>query len=161
MKVLSVTQPWASLIAIGAKKIETRSWPTKFRGRIAIHASKRFTSDDKDTCNFDPFRNALGEAYGWNPKCFKGVHLVDPNVLPTGVILCTAELYDCQSIWYSPDIQNTRDWVYDILEKERAFGDFSAGRFGWFLRDVRPLPEPIPAKGSLGLWDFDVPEVAP
>lgn len=40
IKALTLYQPWATLIAIGAKKIETRSWDTKYRGPLAIHASK-------------------------------------------------------------------------------------------------------------------------
>lgn len=42
MKALSLTQPWATLVAIGAKKIETRSWSTSYRGPVAIHASKGY-----------------------------------------------------------------------------------------------------------------------
>jgi hypothetical protein len=38
MKGLTLTQPWATLVAIGAKRIETRSWPTRYRGLLAIHA---------------------------------------------------------------------------------------------------------------------------
>ena len=41
MKALTLWQPWASLIAVGAKTIETRSWSTKYRGPLAIHAAKR------------------------------------------------------------------------------------------------------------------------
>ena len=39
MKVLTLTQPWATLVAIGAKRIETRSWATKYRGPLLIHAA--------------------------------------------------------------------------------------------------------------------------
>ena len=42
MKALSVTQPWATLIATGQKQIETRSWGTRYRGPLYIHAAKRF-----------------------------------------------------------------------------------------------------------------------
>ena len=42
MKALSLTQPWASLVVIGAKCYETRSWATNYRGPLAIHASKGF-----------------------------------------------------------------------------------------------------------------------
>lgn len=41
MKALTVTEPWATLIAIGAKRIETRSWPTEYRGPVAIHSRAR------------------------------------------------------------------------------------------------------------------------
>lgn len=40
MKAITIRQPWAGLIAVGEKVYETRSWPTKYRGPIAIHAGK-------------------------------------------------------------------------------------------------------------------------
>jgi hypothetical protein len=41
MKVISIRQPWASLIVIGAKDVENRTWPTRYRGPVLIHASQR------------------------------------------------------------------------------------------------------------------------
>lgn len=46
MKFLTIRQPWASLIAVGAKTIETRGWSTKYRGSLAIHAGKAWPSRD-------------------------------------------------------------------------------------------------------------------
>ncbi|TWH47470.1 ASCH domain-containing protein [Sporomusa sp. KB1] len=43
MKAITILQPWASLLACGAKQIETRSWPAKYRGPIAIHTGKTWT----------------------------------------------------------------------------------------------------------------------
>ena len=40
MKVLSLLQPWATLVVMGIKQIETRSWSTAHRGTLLIHASK-------------------------------------------------------------------------------------------------------------------------
>jgi hypothetical protein len=71
VKALSLTQPWATLIADGRKTIETRSWPTIFRGRIAIHAAK---SIDSTAC----------QDFGYKSES-----------LPRGAILGTAELYSC------------------------------------------------------------------
>lgn len=42
MKALSIKQPWASLVATGRKTIETRTWPTKHRGKLLIVSSKTF-----------------------------------------------------------------------------------------------------------------------
>lgn len=39
-------------------------------------------------------------------------------------------------------------------EPERSFGDYTPGRFAWFLHNVRQLPEPVDAKGALGLWEW-------
>lgn len=48
--VLSVRQPWAWLIVNGYKNIENRTWPTRVRGRILIHASKGMTRADYEAC---------------------------------------------------------------------------------------------------------------
>ncbi len=62
MKALSLTQPWAELVVLGEKQYETRSWSTKVRGRIAIHASKAFPKSAKDLTEEDPyFVTALGK----------------------------------------------------------------------------------------------------
>lgn len=40
MKAISIRQPWAWLIVNGFKDIENRSWDTKYRGLVLIHAAK-------------------------------------------------------------------------------------------------------------------------
>lgn len=40
MKAITIWQPWAMLIALLEKGNETRGWPTKHRGPLAIHAAK-------------------------------------------------------------------------------------------------------------------------
>lgn len=131
---LSMTQPWASLVAIGAKHIETRSWSTQYRGLIAIHASKGFPKDAKELALEDHmFVEALEKG---------GIYGLDD--LPLGAIIAVGKLDDVQptSIFRG----------MGIGERERHFGDFGPGRFGWMLSAVHALEEPIPAKGSLGLW---------
>jgi activating signal cointegrator 1 len=60
VKALSLHQPWATLIAIGAKRLETRGyWPYTHRGDLAIHAARRWTRDLRALCEQDPFRRAL------------------------------------------------------------------------------------------------------
>lgn len=64
MKGLSLTPPWGTLIALGAKTIETRSWPTRYRGRLAIHQTTGLgdlggEADLTALCSRDPFRAAL------------------------------------------------------------------------------------------------------
>src|SRR6185369_10465534 len=53
--MMALTQPWATLLAIGAKRWETRSWPSNFRGTFAIHAAKGFHADDRRIATDDPF----------------------------------------------------------------------------------------------------------
>ncbi len=68
MKCISLWQPWASHIAFGNKKIETRSWSTGYRGPLLIHAAKR-----TDECS-DSQKQAL----------------------PFGAIVCLVDLVDCR-----------------------------------------------------------------
>ena len=63
-KTLTIAQPWATLVAIGAKQIETRSWQTNYRGDIAIHAGKGLVASGGrsgliELCNTMHFRQAL------------------------------------------------------------------------------------------------------
>jgi len=45
VKALSIRQPFAQLICIGLKDVENRTWPTKYRGRLQVHASKKYEGD--------------------------------------------------------------------------------------------------------------------
>lgn len=140
MKSLTLIQPWASLIACGAKRIETRSWKTSYRGLLAIHAGKKVDAG----CFENPlFREALQTA---------GIQ--SPDDLPRGVILAIANLHQCietdgmQGRW-------GREYVggasWHLTERERAFGDYSPGRYAWLLNGIRPLRTPILMKGALNL----------
>jgi hypothetical protein len=46
--------------------------------------------------------------------------------------------------------------TWEITPRERAFGDYTPGRYAWLLKDVRHLPAPMAAKGKLGLWEVDL-----
>ncbi len=99
MRVLTLHQPWATLVAIGAKTIETRGQRTDVRGRIAIHAAARSThrKADLDDLVMRPWRtyvDRLGVA--WLDYRPWGVH--DPTPLIFGAIVATADLYDCVPI---------------------------------------------------------------
>ena len=59
MKAISICQPWATLIAIGAKRFATRSWKTDYRGLLAIHAGKTKVPLAMSLCDRDPFKAAL------------------------------------------------------------------------------------------------------
>jgi hypothetical protein len=141
VKAITLIQPWATLVAIGAKRLETRSWRTDYRGPIAIHSSKRFTRAEQEICENRTFRAAL-----------IGHRLV------TGCIVATATLRGCFATPAAGVKRREYPFAGLVLppdEPERSFGDFSPGRYAWLLEDVRELAEPIPAKGSLGLWDWD------
>jgi hypothetical protein len=138
MRAITLTQPWATLVAIGAKQTETRTWSTRYRGPLAIHAAKGWTPEVVRVSMSSPYRPALADA---------GYNLF--SSLPRGVIVATCTLADCipTNKFQGADM---RDW---------AFGDFAFGRWAWILKDVKRLNEPIPARGALGLWKWD--EVAP
>lgn len=144
MKGLSLWQPWASLVAWREKAIETRPWGTSYRGPIAIHATQLFPRDAIELCHQEPFRFAL-----------KAAGVVQPADLPRGAIVAVARLVDILATG-GADPRATdpwpRRWVQDLSGQERAFGDFSCHRYGWFLEDVRALPEPILCRGAQGLW---------
>lgn len=128
---LTLTQPWATLVAIGAKKYETRSWTNPYRGLIAIHAAKGFPRFARQCVDSSEFREALGE---WGVT----------RPLPRGGIVAVARLVD---------IHSTND--VEVSDQERMFGDFSPSRYAWELEDVIRLDEPIPCRGSLSLWHVE------
>jgi hypothetical protein len=141
MKALSLWQPWATLIAIGAKCYETRSWAVGYRGPIAIHAAKRQDYDSLALCLEEPFRQELIAG---------GIRY--PKQLPFGAIVAVATLHDChlcKGVW----VPNPAGAPHEL-----AFGDFSPGRYAWVLHAVRPLKSPVPCRGFQGLWDVP-PEI--
>ena len=130
-RALSLTQPWATLMALDAKRVETRSWKTNFRGWVAIHASKAFPMECRALCYRMPFARVLAE---YNK----------PDDLPTGQLLAVTEIVDCQ-----PTEEHGK---YCMLHDERDLGDYSDGRFFILTRGVRRLKQPIQIKGALGIW---------
>lgn len=140
MKVLSLTQPWATLVATGEKHVETRSWGCTFRGLIAIHASKGFPKWAKECAEDLEFEAAL-ERHGY-----------EVTTLPLGVIIAVCRVTACirtETVPQGYEVLTGLPWT----EQEKLFGDYSPGRFAWVLEGVWKLTEPIPAKGSLGLWE--------
>jgi hypothetical protein len=135
IKALSLHQPWASLIAAGAKHIETRSWDTPYRGLLAIHATLESPRATLALANADPMRGALQAA---------GITTADR--LPRGCILALCRLTACEPVSTPPPYP------------ESAYGEYTPGRFAWRLDDIWALPEPLPARGSQGLWSVAIPD---
>ena len=126
MKVLSIKEPWASLIMNGTKKIETRSWKTKYRGEIYIHAS-------------------LSQVKITKPEVYE---LIKDMNFKCGYIICKCNLVDC--------IYMTDEYVNDMKinhYEEYICGHYEVGRYAWIVEDVKVI-EPIEAKGKLGLWNY-------
>jgi activating signal cointegrator 1 len=131
MICISLWQPWASAIPLRLKAIETRGYETKVRGRFAIQASKRWTKGERD---FTAARRRAGDPL--------------PDPMPLGVIVATAVLHDV--------VPTTMLLAAGVSDLERMYGDYAPGRFGWLLRDVVPLENPIEWSGKQGF--FHVPD---
>jgi hypothetical protein len=165
LKALTLTQPWATLVAIGQKRIETRSWSTPYLGPIAIHAAKGFPGWAKETCDESPFYEVLTKHKDLWPA---GDETLTPYAseryaaIPLGAIVAIARLVHLtptgyiQGLFPGGRIDLGTRGTWKLTAQEEAFGDFAPGRFAWLLADVRPLRTPIPCKGNLGLWT--VPE---
>lgn len=149
MKAITILQPWASLIPAGAKTIETRSWSTKYRGPIAIHAGK--VEDIVAYNNLFPLIEPL-EKSGKLP--------IFPNRRPTGKVIAIADLIDCLKVtdWAIGDglrvISATLENGQIITGNELEFGDYAPGRYAWRLANVQQI-NPIPAKGKQRLWEWE------
>jgi len=103
-----------------------------------------------DLCETEPFKAVLAPL--WSSGTFFA-----PVSLPFGAIVARCELRACVPTeklqgqpWCS---YGPRKW--DLTDQERAFGDYTPGRYAWLLSDVQALPTPIPAKGQLGLWRWE------
>ena len=150
MPCLTLTQPWGSLVAHGLKNVETRSWRTSYRGQLAIHAAKGFPAYARDVLELDHFWRPLevaGHTIGRDPA--RRGSMAITHDLPLGAVLATARLVRCV---------RTEDIAPHLSSRELVFGDYEPGRWAWELADVVRLPEPIPARGMLGLWDWQVPD---
>jgi hypothetical protein len=135
-RAISLTQPWATLMALDAKRVETRCWNTNYRGWVAIHSAKSFPMECQRLCYRMPFARALTECN-------------TSDDLPLGQILAVTEIYDCQ-----PTNLHGR---YCMLHDERDFGDYSPGRYMIFTRGVRRLKQPILIRGALSIWRLQRP----
>jgi len=145
MKILSLWQPWATLMAAGYKRVETRSWSTQYRGPVAIHAARKWNSELDQLSRTETFDEALAG---------------EPENLPLGVILAVGSLVDV-----CPTHAKMRgDSVFDrwpglVTAVEEEFGNYSPGRFAWVFDDIQRLSTPLPWKGSQGLRELP-PEVS-
>lgn len=137
IRCISLWQPWASLMACGAKYFETRSWDTKIRGTIYIHAAKTLRGIElvKTGSVLDrvAMEAVLGPVAEWSKK------------LPLGAIVGRGELVDtmpaCVALEMDPG--------------QAPFGDFWAGRWVHVYDSLRALV-PVPTVGRQGLWTSPV-----
>lgn len=152
MKAITVTQPFATLIALGYKRFETRSWSTKYGGEIAIHAGASFPKYYQNLCIQEPFLSILIDAgyVGLLPGAFFGRYgLLADNPLPRGKIIAYGVLAGCFSA--------TGIYIKKYLAKhpiENKLGNFEADRYAFEIINVKPLDKFIPYTGKIGLWSI-------
>ena len=149
MYAITLHQPWATLIALGIKSVETRSWPAPERllGQvIAVHAGKRTVRRPGDRIE-QKLRARLGEE--WN------------RTIPTGAVLATATLAGMARVEHvhlasGHAVHDVDTEIGCAAGTGRTLidpcGDFRSGRWLWFLDDMEALPEPVPTVGRQGFW---------
>lgn len=130
MKVITIKQPFATLIKEGLKEYEFRTWKTKYRGDILIHAGK---SIDKKAM-----------------KKFEHLNLE----YPTGCIIAKATITDCILVDdnFRKELQEKNDLVYSGIIKHTEWKGY-----GFKLENIERV-EPIEINGKLSLWDYDYKE---
>lgn len=157
MKALTIRQPWATLTFLvdqagkPLKQVETRTRNTNYRGRVAIHAGVRlaeagiiqgpsgavFAEVDANYPGGDHLFYTLARHY----ENIGAIKLIYGAVIGEVTILDSVPLAELEGTPL-------------CTERERAFGDWSEGRWGWVLGDPVLYEKPVPAKGQLGLWNW-------
>lgn len=128
MKLLSIKEPYATLLMKQIKHIETRSWKTNYRGEIYIHVSGK----------------TLEKTAKENKKIQELIKDIPMNY---GYIICKGNLVDC--------IYMDKEYLKKIKKDkiEHLLGDYQEGRYAWIINDIKPV-KPIKAKGQLGIWNY-------
>lgn len=138
MKAISLWQPWALAVVLGAKRFETRHWKTGVRGPVLIHAAKRWTSLQSDM---------LGA-------------FIEADALPANV-----EIHRGKILGRIEIIGMKRTEEYEVGEPDRRriisyqeeiLGDWSKGRWAWEFWNPIAFRTAIPFRGSQGF--FEVPD---
>jgi hypothetical protein len=141
MTAITIHQPRATLIAAGVKRYETRSWQTKHRGDIAIHAAAAIHPDGRKLLKEAWILTHLFEYFQDTIPDLQPQHVLES--LPKGAIVAIARLG--QPI-RAEKIRHTVSFSDEVL------GDWTDGRWAWPLMNVRPMVAPIPCAGQQGIW---------
>ena len=126
MKVLTIREPFATLIKDKVKIYETRSWKTNYRGEIYIHAAKAKSKASNASIASTYLKSRE------NPE-----H-----------IICKCLLKNC--------IYMDENFIKEVKKNKEEYnsGHYEIGRYAWQLEVIEVLKEPIYAKGQLGIWNF-------
>ena len=131
MQALTIHEPWASLLVKGKKRYETREWQRNYRGLLAIHSGKQ---------SVHPFDYPLGLS-----EILDDSKITQDNLNNNKQkIIAIATLKEIHLM--------TDKFINEQSELERLTGFWQPGRFAWELTNIKPLPQPIAARGMPGLW---------
>lgn len=134
VKGITIWQPWASLLAAGVKRAETRSWRTNYRGPLVIHAGTRRAAVPERV-------REIAQDAGLPVESLTRGAIVGVGWLNASIeINATTEV-----------LMSHPEYV-----TEKLLGDWTRGRFFWSFLRTALLDEPIPFTGQQGLWS--VPE---
>lgn len=125
MKVLTIKEPWASLIINGYKKYEFRSWKTKYRGKILIHAGMSLEKD------------AAKRFSEYNLEYYKGAIIGEATI--TDCILVDTK--------FNEELRKINPLVYARSNHVETYA--------WKLENIKKYDKPIYIKGKLGLWNYE------
>lgn len=162
MRALTLWQPWASLVATGHKRFETRSWGTHYRGTLLIHAAAR--KPPSTMYKTDKAGNIVGPPE-LGPKfveaAIQSLGVSDFERLPLGALVAMGELVGIARVEEHPGTQplhiiapaylGTRNAMAGAAH-ELLFGDWNVGRHIWQIEGIVRFANPIPCRGARGLW---------
>ncbi|BAZ29971.1 hypothetical protein NIES4074_24190 [Cylindrospermum sp. NIES-4074] len=141
---ISLHQPWASLIALGYKKYETRHWQTSYRGDLLICAAKKKSRSQQEFYRQFLFRN-----------CKPYNHPPDWEYLPFGSVVAVCSLTGCLKMHLKnetpPHLIDSIN-IEDMTQMELDSGCWKSGRYAWRLENIRPLCQPVHIVGRQSLW---------
>lgn len=152
IKALTIWQPYCQFLVRGIKHFETRTWATKYRGPVAIHAAARPAFKGV----IDSLRTLVKKAS--LPKALRQIVYNDGivpvesiDLYPRGSVVAIGRLVACHQI--------TPKFLNKVSPIERILGNWHLGDYAWEFEDIIEIPQPIPAKGQQGLWTWkDAPK---
>lgn len=127
MKVLTIKQPFATLIAMGIKEYEFRTWKTNYRGELLIHAGK-----------------------GIDKKAMKKYEHLNLEY-PSGAIIAKVNITDC--LYIDNDVRAMLKQLNPVVY-ERIIKDKSWEGYGFRLENIKKI-KPVKVNGKLGLWNYE------
>jgi hypothetical protein len=150
VKALTLHQPYASLMAIAAKRYETRSrrWDCLLGQDVAICSAKTFPAKYRTWAYHDPIFRATLSAAHLIPTQQTGMV---PENLPLGFVLCVVQIASVSDTeWFT----GGTPVQFQLSAEERAFGDYSEGRFVYTTRNLRALKHPVSVRGYQGIFNL-------